>query len=95
MNLAFVSVLNAETTERALDKKARVVTPSQGKSEPGDADDIGGNTKLDFQQENNGNGNHSRSSKYSINPGNNMNERDQRSIFLIFFRFVVERALFY
>jgi hypothetical protein len=93
--LSFVSVLKADTTEKSLNKKARIVIPQQDNSKPGDADDIGGKVKLEFQQEPIGGGDHLRSSQYSINPGINKNVRDKRFIILIFYHFLVERTLLF
>ena len=95
MNLVFVSVLKAEIAEKALDKKARIMLPQQDDAKPGDADDIGGMTKLDFHQESDGEGDHSGAFRSSSGPDTNRIERVRSIIYLIYYCIIVERTLLY
>jgi hypothetical protein len=70
ISMVFVSDLNAQSSDKGFDKKDRIVIPREENTKPGDADDLNGNTHLDFGQEYYGEGDYtgpSKSSTYKVN----------------------------
>lgn len=93
MGMVFVENAIADTSENTLDAKARIVNPREENTTPGDADDVSGRVKLDFEQEYFGNGDTSLPPRCSINPVANSNANNYRFISLIIYRLLLERSI--